>query len=236
MYGEVFCNVYNLLGWNYYPEAFGEKLLCWIEENQLKVKTALDLACGTGVLCRVLRDGGIGSAGADLSEGMIAIARAEHPDIPFTVADMVTYRPETRFDLVTCTGDSLNHISSLTDVAQIFGNVCDALNPGGFFIFDLLNEKEVSDDEPFEFDYSDTLRVWFRMTRPTARDIDLNIRIFEKGQLRTEEHIKEKLHDPAVICDLLQQQGFRVRRLSNRLRDADHPGTTWFLIAEKQDL
>ena len=187
MYGEVFCKVYNVLGWNYYPEAFGEKLLCWIEENHLDVKTALDLACGTGVLCRVLRDAGISAFGADLSEGMIAIARSENPDIPFTVADMVTYRPEERVDLVTCTGDSLNHIPSLADVERIFGNVYESLNPGGFFIFDLLNEKEVSNDEPFEFDYSDTLRVWFRMTRPTEQDIDLNIRIFEKGNLQTEE-------------------------------------------------
>ena len=233
VYGEVFCKVYNVLGWNYYPEAFGEKLLCWIEENHLDVKTALDLACGTGVLCRVLRDGGISAFGADLSEGMIAIARAENPDIPFAVADMVTYRPEKRVDLVTCTGDSLNHIPSLADVERIFGNVYESLNPGGFFIFDLLNEKEVSNDEPFEFDYSDTLRVWFRMTRPTEQDIDLNIRIFEKGNLQTEEHIKERLHDPAVICDLLRQQGFRIQRLSNRLRDSDNPGTTWFIIAEK---
>lgn len=236
MYGEVFCKVYNELGWNYYPEAFGENLLGWIREQDLQVQSALDLACGTGVLCRVLREGGISASGADLSEGMIAVARAENPDIPFAVADMITYRPEKSFDLVTCTGDSLNHIPSLADVEKIFGNVCNALNPGGFFIFDLLNEKEVSTDEPFEFDFSDTLRVWFQMTRPTDRDVNLKIRVYEKGNLQVEENIKERLHDPETVCSLLRRQGFRVARLSNRLRDRDNPGTTWYIIAAKETM
>jgi SAM-dependent methyltransferase len=234
VYGEVFCKVYNELGWNYYPEAFGENLLNWIRERDLKVETALDLACGTGVLCRVLRDGGIQTSGADLSEGMIAVARAENPDIPFAVADMVTYRPKKCVDLITCTGDSLNHIPALEDVQKIFGNVHHSLNSGGFFIFDLLNEREVSTDEPFEFDYSDTIRVWFQMTRPTDWDVNLKIRVFEAGKLQIEENIKERLHDPQTVCDLLRRQGFRVVRLSNRLRDADRPGTTWYIIAEKE--
>ncbi len=233
MYGEVFCRVYNELGWNYYPEAFGENLLQWIREEKADIRSALDLACGTGILCRVLRSGGIDAAGADLSEGMIAVAREDHPEIPFEVADMVTYRPERTFDLVTCTGDSLNHITELSDVAQVFRNVYDMLSPGGFFIFDLLNEKEVSTEEPFEFDFSDSLRVWFQMTRPTERDINLRIQVFEEGAFRLEENIRERLHDPAAVCCLLRQQGFQVQRLSNRLRETDRPGTTWYIIAAK---
>ena len=82
--------------------------------------SVLDVACGTGVLCRILQDGGIRSRGMDLSEGMIAIAREANPDIPFDVADMITYRPQRQFDLVTCTGDAVNHISDLSDVEKIF--------------------------------------------------------------------------------------------------------------------
>ena len=62
------------------------------------------------MLCRILKEAGIDSRGMDFSEGMIAIARAESPDIPYDVADMTVYRPALQFDLVTCTGDAVNHI------------------------------------------------------------------------------------------------------------------------------
>jgi len=233
MYGQVFCRVYNELGWNYYPEAFAGQLLRWMEAQHATIRTALDLACGTGVLCRYLQEAGIRARGADLSEGMIAVARENNPEIPFDVADMITYRPEERFDLVTCTGDSLNHIRETGDVERIFRNVFDCLNPGGYFIFDLLREEEISDEEPFEFDYSDTLRVRFQMTRPTLETVNLNIRVFEEGKLQAEENIRERLHDPEQICHMLRQTGFRVLRLSNRLLDSDNPGTTWYIIAAK---
>ena len=123
MYSDVFCKVYNEFGWNYYPEAFGEQLLTWLSRRGIAVRTALDLACGTGVLCRILKKAGIASRGMDFSEGMIAIARSESPDIPYDVADMTIYRPEMQFDLVTCTGDAVNHIPDLSDVGKIFQNV-----------------------------------------------------------------------------------------------------------------
>ena len=54
MYSDVFCKVYNEFGWNYYPEIFGEQLLSWLQRKDLHPKTAMDLACGTGILCRIL--------------------------------------------------------------------------------------------------------------------------------------------------------------------------------------
>ena len=50
MYSDVFCRVYNELGWNYFPEAFAEELLQWLTQQGIAVKSSLDLACGSGVL------------------------------------------------------------------------------------------------------------------------------------------------------------------------------------------
>ena len=93
MYSEVFCKVYNEFGWNYYPEIFGEQLLQWLAEQGISPKTALDLGCGTGILCEILDKAGIRAAGMDFSAGMIDIARTSAPHIPYEVADMITYRP-----------------------------------------------------------------------------------------------------------------------------------------------
>ena len=153
MYSDAFCKVYNEFGWNYYPEAFGEQLLTWIARKGLAVRSSMDLACGTGVLCRILQDSGVEASGMDFSEGMIEIARSSDPRIRFDVADMITYRPGRSFDLVTCTGDALNHIADLKNVEQIFRNVHGYLNRGGYFIFDVLNEHEISTGEPFDPSY-----------------------------------------------------------------------------------
>ena len=233
MYSDVFCKVYNEFGWNYYPEIFGQQLLVWLEQKGIRPGTAMDLACGTGVLCRILKDSGMDAAGMDFSSGMIDIARENNPDIPFDVADMITYRPEKQFDLVTCTGDAVNHIPELTDVQKIFDNVYAYTATEGYFVFDILNENEVSTSEPFEMDFTDTIRVWFQMTRPDEKKVNLKIRVYENGELQFEENIRETIHDPAVICDLLRNSGFQVLRCADRLVEENHPGTTWFVVAKK---
>ena len=233
MYSDIFCKVYNEFGWNYYPEAFGEQLLQWMQAVAFQPKTAMDLACGTGVLCEILAEHGIVSAGMDFSSGMIDIARSRNPRIPYEVADMTTFRPEAQYDLVTCTGDAVNHIAQLSDVEKIFRNVYAYLAPGGYFVFDLLNENEVSDSEPFEMDFDETTRVWFQMTRPADNKVNLTIRVFENRQLQLEEVIRETIHEPVVICELLKNCGFRVLRCADRMLDAGGHGTTWFLIATK---
>ena len=146
---------------------------------------------------------------------------------------MITYRPQRQFDLVTCTGDAVNHISDHGSVEKIFQNVYAYLTPGGYFVFDLLNENEVSDSEPFDMDFTDTIRVWFQMTRPAENQVNLKVRVYESGELRFEENIRETIHDPLEICDLLRKCGFVVVRCADRLLDDGNHGTTWFVIARK---
>ena len=181
MYSDVFCKVYNEFGWNYYPEAFGEELLRWIREYDVSVKSAMDLACGTGILCERLHSSGIEAAGMDFSPGMIEIARQNNPRIHYDVADMITYRPQRQYDLVTCTGDALNHILDPDNVERIFENVFHYLSPGGYFIFDILNENEVHPGEPFELEFSDTVRAIFQITREDGTLIHLNTTVLKTG-------------------------------------------------------
>ena len=233
MYSDVFCKVYNEFGWNYYPEIFGEQLLLWLKRHGVAPGTAMDLGCGTGVLCRILQSAGIRAAGMDFSSGMIDIARQDSPDIPFDVADMITYRPDRQFDLVTCTGDALNHIRELDDIRRIFENVYAYTSPGGYFIFDILNEQEVSTSEPFEMDFTESVRVWFQMTRPEDMQVNLKVRVFEEGRLQFEENIWETIHDPVAVVDLLRRSGFVVEQCADRLLEDSGRGTTWFVVAKK---
>lgn len=233
MYSDLFCKVYNEFGWNYYPEIFGQQLLLWLERKGIAPRNAMDLACGTGILCEILHKKGIRAAGMDFSSGMIEIARQGDPDIEYAVADMITFRPQSQYDLVTCTGDAVNHIRALADVEKIFENVYAYTAPGGWFVFDLLNEQEVSDSEPFEMDYDEHTRVWFQMTRPEEKQVNLKIRVFEDEKLAFEENIRETIHDPEIICDMLRSCGFAQVNCADRLLEDSGKGTTWFITAQK---
>ena len=233
MYSDAFCKVYNEFGWNYFPEAFGQQLLQWMREENLPLKESLDLACGTGVLCRVLSDAGLSARGMDFSSGMIHIAREQNPHIPFDVADMITYCPPERFDLVTCTGDALNHILDINNVGRIFCNVSTYLKEGGWFVFDLLNEKEISDEEPFDLDFSDTVKAKFQMVREGG-GVCLKTTGFENGVQTVREEIRETVHDVDTICRLLEEAGLEVVRCSHSLlRSAPQEAATWFITARK---
>lgn len=233
MYSKAFCKVYNEFGWNYFPEAFGPQLLKWIHENQLTVKTSMDLACGTGILCQILHENGIKAAGMDFSEGMIAIAKERSPEIEYEVADMITYRPDKKFDLVTCTGDAINHIIHIDDVEQIFKNVYGYLNEGGHFIFDILHENTVSPEEAIDLDFSEEVKAQFSVTQD-EKTVNLKTKVYENGEFQFEENITETVYDPKVICELLRRNGFEIVRCADQLMDdGEKHGTTWFIIAKK---
>ena len=45
MYSDLFSRVYDAFGWNYYPEEFAVLLQRWMEKNQIRVQSMLDIGC-----------------------------------------------------------------------------------------------------------------------------------------------------------------------------------------------
>src|SRR4051812_13649822 len=64
-------------------------------------QAALDVACGQGVLCRILRERGVEVTGVDAAAELIRAARERGPaDIAYHVGDAreLGFLPESRFD------------------------------------------------------------------------------------------------------------------------------------------
>jgi SAM-dependent methyltransferase len=95
----------------------------------------VDLGCGFGWFCRWARAHGARDVlGLDLSEKMLARARAESTDAAITYerADLDELSlPKARFDLAY-SSLALHYVS---DAARLFGTVHQALVPGGTFVF-----------------------------------------------------------------------------------------------------
>ena len=83
-------------------------------------------------------------------------------------------------------------------------------------------------------DFSETIRVWFRMTRPGEKEVNLKIRVYENGAPDFEENIRETIHDPEAVCHLLRKCGFTLCRCADSLLEDGGKGTTWFVIARKE--
>jgi SAM-dependent methyltransferase len=109
------------------------------------VKTACDLAYGSGTTALKLAKRGIRTYAVDLSPGMCRAARQKvrEANLRLRVSrqDMRSFRLPEQVDLVLCEFDALNHIPGKRDLSRVLKAVAGALKPGGFFFFDVNNRR-----------------------------------------------------------------------------------------------
>jgi len=92
--------------------------------NLARGDRVLDLACGTGDLCRTLAEAGAAPVGVDFSAGMLHAARTE---APLVRADALRLPfADATFDALTC-GFALRNFAAL---APVFGECARVLRPG----------------------------------------------------------------------------------------------------------
>ncbi len=106
----------------------------------------LDAACGSGGHALALADWGFAAAGADVSEGMISMARQKAAgrglDVPFAVADFTELPAQYEagaFDAVLCLGNSLPHLLTQEQLLAALRGMAAVLRPGGLLVTQALN-------------------------------------------------------------------------------------------------
>ncbi|MGQ9682348.1 MAG: class I SAM-dependent DNA methyltransferase [Anaerolineae bacterium] len=113
------------------------------------VHSVLDAACGTGRHALALAERGYRAAGADLSAGMVARARAQAAeaglDVPFAVAGFgqLASAFAEPFDAVLCLGNSLPHVLDEADLQAALADFAAVLRPGGLLIVQNRNYDRV---------------------------------------------------------------------------------------------
>jgi SAM-dependent methyltransferase len=104
------------------------------------VKSACDLACGTGTTAVDMARRGIKVYAVDLSSAMCRVTRekADKAGVRVTVlrGDMRSFRLPETVDLVACEFDAINHVPHQRDLAAVVKAVARVLRPGGWFYFD----------------------------------------------------------------------------------------------------
>ncbi len=99
-------------------------------------RTALDVGCGEGRFCRVMRDMGIATVGIDPTERLLDRARALDPKGDYRLATAETMEvPEAGFDLVV----SYLSLIDIPDLDAAIRRMAAALRPGGRLLIANLN-------------------------------------------------------------------------------------------------
>jgi SAM-dependent methyltransferase len=104
--------------------------------------TVLDAACGTGKYFGMVLDAGRRVVGTDQSTGMLARARARHPQVPLERVGLQELAFAAEFDAVMCI-DAMENIPP-EDWPLVVANLRRALAPGGHLY---LTVEQVDDEE-----------------------------------------------------------------------------------------
>ncbi len=99
---------------------------------------AVDVACGQGVLCRLLQERKVEAIGVDAAESLIRAARQRGPaEIRYHVGDAreLSFLPADRFDMGAC----VLAIQNIHPIGPVFKSVSRVLRSGGRFVLVMMH-------------------------------------------------------------------------------------------------
>ncbi len=97
--------------------------------------TLLDVACGTGLHLKHLKDDFL-CTGVDVSKAMLKIARRNTKGVTFKEADMKTLKLGKQFDVITCLLGSIGYVKTYSSLERTIRNFSKHLNKGGLALIE----------------------------------------------------------------------------------------------------
>lgn len=161
---NIFAEFYDELTSNVEYEKITDYVSGFFKKYLPNGKSVLDLACGTGTLCKLLSEKGYNVTGIDLSDDMLCVASSKGiQNASFVKADISSFVLPQKVDYCVCSLDSINHLKDIDEVQKCFDCVNESLNYNGVFVFDVntvYKHKNVLADNTFVFDEEDFFLSW----------------------------------------------------------------------------
>ena len=230
-------NAYKKFGY-YYDEVMSELnydlWLEFVEPYLKKDDKILDLACGTGTFCTMLKLKGYEVEGLDLSDTIIEIAKEKmkinHLNFPLYVMDMTNFHLNKKFNVITCFFDSINFLSSQNELKKLFDTVYSHLEENGLFILDIFSKEMMNEYENNEIhdDYQTFKLDWTtKKTSPTTLMHTITIS-------EDDEEFKEKYYEYYYDIKDLPSKKFKMVKLVGDFNDDLEPKDERILIVYKK--
>ena len=180
----------------------------------------LDVACGIGLDARGLANRGLRVSAADASAEMVALTRSwvsgcdRVPRVlQSTWLDLHHHFAPQTFDAVLCTGNSISHARSSSEMSHWLRSFRSMLSPGGMLVLDVqdwdairnLGDRLIVDPHPIERNGGTCRRSWtwrfppdqqdqchldigFEVTRDHMTTVSMHsveLRMFDRSELRS---------------------------------------------------
>jgi SAM-dependent methyltransferase len=248
-YGDV-AAVYDALMENVPHAAWLSRVEREIRTHGKQYRSALDVACGTGIVSeRLYRRGYHPVVGFDFSPAMITIARTKAmamgnpPGLRYEVQNVVTLELGQKFDLLVSMFDSLNYILEPEALQQGFHRLSAHTNRGGMLAFDLnapyaLRQNLFTQSQNFGPVQHNWVSFWDESTQLCRVEMDFWVTDAENGDKRHfhETHV-QRAYPARDIFQMLTNAGYgRVSAYGNY---GDHPpgprSDRLLFIAHKDD-
>ncbi len=176
MYDEISSTYDHFVNWKNrlaFEMPFLEAQLARVQTGSHPLRV-LDAACGTAMHAIELARRGYSTAGADISAGMIAQARANADaagvQVNLAQAGFGALRAAfgaQPFDGILCLGNSLPHLLSLADLEAALADFAASLKPGGLLLiqnrnFDAVLNKQDRFMDPQSYRAGDEEQIFLR--------------------------------------------------------------------------
>jgi SAM-dependent methyltransferase len=184
----------------------------------LRVKTLLDLGCGTGSLTALMAGRGYDMTACDTSPEMLSLAREKCAALSSGNTPLFLCQSMTELDLygtVNAAYSSLDAVNYLSpdELPLLFKRLHLFVEPGGLFIFDINSPEKLRalDGATFVDEDEQALCLWRADLDEAKRALSYGVDIFTRSGrhwLRSFEEHTEYLHEPGIIKTLLENNGY----------------------------
>nr|WP_252980796.1 class I SAM-dependent methyltransferase [Streptomyces chartreusis] len=132
--GDIYDAIYNGRGKDYRAES--AVVAKHIRSRFPAAASLLDVGCGTGGHLTHFAEEFGDVCGIDLADGMLDVARRNHPGIPVERGDMRTFRLRRRFDAVACLFAAVGNLTGEDELRSTLRTFAHHLAPGGVAVLE----------------------------------------------------------------------------------------------------
>jgi len=206
-------------GFGFLAEAAAPVVIDLLRESGKERGLVVDLGCGSGILAERIRAAGYEVLGYDQSAAMVRLAQHRVPKARFRVGSFVDAELPPCL-AVTAIGEVFNYLFDPSNTAarlvKLFRRVYDAIEPGGWFVFDVATPDRGGRSGSFRtYREGDDWACLVECEEDRQRRIlTREITSFRKnGAMYRRDHEvhRQRLYEAAKIAAELRKIGFRVR-------------------------
>ena len=188
-----------------------------LQKENVRPRSAIDLACGTGSVALLLAQQYDRVIGVDMSEEMLTVAQQrayEQEKRPLFICQMLQQlRLPVAVDLAVCALDGLDYILDPADCKEAIARVYRALNPGGIFIFDVNTPEKLRamDGQVFLDEDDDIYCVWRGEFDEASNICSYGMDLFQRqgnAWYRSFEEHREYAYTVEQLTEYLKSAGF----------------------------